>query len=447
MTPSPEIQIGARFTLSSFEYEIAHASHDTLRAAPCKGGAMRQIHIDDFLKLKSDGRLVISYVPPNATTAALQGELSGLDEAQIAWLNRKRQYVLAAYKELSGPCSQRQLRPLIQKVAGQIGDQDAPSTSTVAGWVRQWVHKGKTDAALMKVPRKSRPPKHALPEVIEEIIQQAIKEVYLTKQRNTIAAAHFEVTFRVTEYNRANGTAHLCPSFETVRKHIHRIDLYRRDKTRMGNLYAARKHRAAGQSFSATEPCELAMADGQIMDVLLVDEKGELIGRPYLTVIMDVCTRCVLSAYISLTPFSGATLIEALKDASVSSAGKPRGIMTKLVVDNGSDYRHNGFLKFCQQLGIIVEPCPPRSPNSKAIIERFFRTLNEGLIHKMPGTTFSNPTDRGDYDSQKFAQSTLDDLRRDVEVWIDEIYHTRIHSSLGEAPIDVWTREVALCQP
>jgi len=81
-----------------------------------------------------------------------------------------------------------------------------------------------------------------------------------------------------------------------------------------------------------------------------------------------------------------------------------------MIIDNGSDYQDSGFIGVTHKLGIILEPSPPYKPNAKANVERFFRTLNDDLIHKLSGTTFSNPEDRGDYDSQEMARLTLDDL-------------------------------------
>ncbi|MCB1833652.1 MAG: Mu transposase C-terminal domain-containing protein [Geminicoccaceae bacterium] len=62
-----------------------------------------------------------------------------------------------------------------------------------------------------------------------------------------------------------------------------------------------------------------------------------------------------------------------------------------------------------------------------------------GLIHEAPGTTFSNPVERGKYDSDKTACLTLDELERWLAVAIAKVYHLRPHEGIGcETPLARW---------
>jgi putative transposase len=58
------------------------------------------------------------------------------------------------------------------------------------------------------------------------------------------------------------------------------------------------------------------------------------------------------------------------------------------------------------------------------------------LIHALPGTTFSNPTMRGEYDSDKTACLTLEELERWLAVAIAKYYHLRPHEGMdNEIPL------------
>lgn len=75
----------------------------------------------------------------------------------------------------------------------------------------------------------------------------------------------------------------------------------------------------------------------------------------------------------------------------------------------------------------------------KGAVERFFRTLADGLIHTLPGTTFSNTRERGDYDSEANACFTFDQLNHVLMRWILDIYHQSPHTGLGgRTPDAVW---------
>ena len=56
-------------------------------------------------------------------------------------------------------------------------------------------------------------------------------------------------------------------------------------------------------------------------------------------------------------------------------------------------------------------------------------------IHTLKGTTFSNTQQRGEYDSQKMAMMTLDEFEEWLTILIADVYHNRLHSSLGKSPL------------
>lgn len=87
------------------------------------------------------------------------------------------------------------------------------------------------------------------------------------------------------------------------------------------------------------------------------------------------------------------------------------------------------------------------TPNNKPHIERFFGTLTQGILQKLPGTTFSNPTERGSYDSSGRALLTLDHVKKYVDEWINTVYHLTIHNSTGRAPALLWQDAIQHIKP
>lgn len=62
-------------------------------------------------------------------------------------------------------------------------------------------------------------------------------------------------------------------------------------------------------------------------------------------------------------------------------------------------------------------------------------------IHELPGTTFSNPGERGRYDSENMAALTLPEL----EKWLVPAvasYHGSRHGTLGQTPVATWAAGV-----
>ena len=94
-----------------------------------------------------------------------------------------------------------------------------------------------------------------------------------------------------------------------------------------------------------------------------------------------------------------------------------------------------------------MTPSQVGTPNNKPHIERFFSTLTHGIIQKLPGTTFSNPTNRGEYNSSKIAQLTLEQLKQYIDTWIHEVYHRSIHHTTGRSPIIMWQDAIEDIRP
>lgn len=437
--------------MSECPFEVAGIRGDEVRIAPMLGGTMRHLKFKALADLMAQSQIKVTYQPPKPSDPLSQQLRSGLDQKQLDKLNRQLRWVREIYKRIpENPCSQRAISEQLKSVTEAFKDAKAPGVSTIADWMKRWIRGGRVDTALMPKVKPSRVDHSKLDPKVVEFIGTSVQAVYLTRQRNPISAVYSDVQVQVANYNACSTTKLAMPSKEIVRRIVNRVDQYERDLRRRGKHYARRKHHAAGKSFVAREPLEICMADGQVMDIIVLEEPRddglpqEALGRPYLTVVIDVRTRCVLAAYVSLAPFCGGTLLKTMSIAVVASPGRPRGIMTTLVIDNGSDYQDSGFVRFCAALDIQLEPCPPRMPNGKAIVERFFRTISEDLVHKLPGSTFSNPTARGDYESQKYARLTIEDLRAHVDTWVQEVYHQRSHRGLGRAPMSVWNDEVQL---
>jgi putative transposase len=114
--------------------------------------------------------------------------------------------------------------------------------------------------------------------------------------------------------------------------------------------------------------------------------------------------------------------------------GKPR----RIGVDNGADFHSAAFERGCEQHGISIDWRPPGQPQFGGVVERVIGTLM-GLVHGLPGTTFSNVGQRGSYDIDKAACLTLEELERWLAVAVAKYYHLRPHEGLdGQAPLRRW---------
>jgi putative transposase len=111
-------------------------------------------------------------------------------------------------------------------------------------------------------------------------------------------------------------------------------------------------------------------------------------------------------------------------------------------LDNAKEFHSNALKRGCREHGILLTYRPPQTPHFGGHIERLIGTMM-GDLHLLPGTTFSSIKDRGEYKPAKMASLTMRELERWLTLQIVEIYHQRVHRSIGEPPIKAWEKTLA----
>ena len=269
------------------------------------------------------------------------------------------------------------------------------------------------------------------------LIRDAVAELYLTPQRLPAARIVVEVRRRAREQHVRP------PSASTVRRRI--AALSQEERRRRGDVVVPEA--ALGSTVIAKAPLDVVQIDHTPVDLILVDPVERLpIGRPWVTVAIDVFSRCIAGFHVTLeAPSStsvGLCLAHAASDkqpwldsievdAEWPVMGRPRC----LGVDNAAEFHAEALERGCAQHDIAIDWRPPGRPQVGGVVERVIGTLME-LVHGLPGTTFSNVMQRGRYDSDKAACLTLGELERWLTVAVTKLYHLRPHAGLdGEAPL------------
>lgn len=280
-----------------------------------------------------------------------------------------------------------------------------------------------------------------LPAAGEAVLRHAVEEGYLTPQRRSAAAIVRDVAARCREAGLP------APSANTVRRRLRALPLAELRRRGEEHPEAAPVH---GHAPPARHPLDLVQVDHTPVDLVLVDPIDRApIGRPWLTVAIDAFNRCIAGFHLSLEAPSTTSVGLCLTHVATDKApwltlrgveaewpvtGKPR----RLGVDNGPEFHSAGFERGCAQHGIAIEWRPPGRPHFGGVIERVIGTLM-GLVHKLPGTTFSDVGRRGGYDSDRAACLTLGELERWLTVAVAKLYHLRPHASLdGSTPLARW---------
>jgi putative transposase len=277
---------------------------------------------------------------------------------------------------------------------------------------------------------------------VEAVIREVLRTQYLTRQKKTTAAVHREIA-------RVCRTRELAvPSRGTLTRRIARLDPVEARTAREGPDAARSLRSAGGVVPPITRVLQQVQIDHTVVDVIVVDEQHRRpIGRPYVTAAIDVFSRCLVGLVVTLEAPSalsvGLCLGHMVTDKrawlerlEVESAWPMSGKPQQLYLDSAAEFKSEALRRGCEQHGIKLDYRPPGEPHYGGIVERVIGTMMQ-MIHELPGATFSNPAQRGAYDSDKQAALTLRELQRWLALAVAG-YHGQVHGTIWQTPAARW---------
>ncbi|WP_396134532.1 Mu transposase C-terminal domain-containing protein [Cellulomonas sp. ATA003] len=188
-------------------------------------------------------------------------------------------------------------------------------------------------------------------------------------------------------------------------------------------------HRTRGES---DRPNAMWQADHTLLDVLIVGTDGKP-ARPWLTAVMDDCSRAVCGYTVSLDAPSSMHTALALRQAiwHKPDPGWPMcGIPDVLYVDHGSDFTSDHLTHTAVDLHVLLIYSAVARPQGRGKIERFFGTVNTELLAALPGhITGDRPGP-----APKLSLTELDTA---VGTFVAD-YNDRPHSEFGASPRSTW---------
>lgn len=212
----------------------------------------------------------------------------------------------------------------------------------------------------------------------------------------------------------------------------------------------------------ATRPGEYVVLDTTPLDVFAMEPVTLRWVPVELTVAQDLFDRCILG--LRLTPVSTTSadvanvlyqcvttqptgrddgwwpfhgvpsnvLVGTEEPDGVSQdrvAGLPACLPEAIVVDHGKTYLSDHVIAACARLGITVQPAIPHKPTDKPTVERFFRTVREGLLQHLPAYKGPDVYHRGrDVEDQAFFY--VAELEQIIREWVGTVYHHTKHEGL-----------------
>ena len=262
----------------------------------------------------------------------------------------------------------------------------------------------------------------------EKKIRWALNKFFYTTQKQSLKTA-YTMMLKEKYCDRLGVLVNHYPSFYQFRY------FYRKTK-KMQNFYISRdglknyqrnNRPLIGDGIQSFAPAiGVGMLDSTVCDIYLINDYGDLVGRPILTACIDAysgfCCGYILSWVGGVYSLRGLVL-NVIADKAAWS--KQYGIPIKaedwscdklpgmMVTDMGSEYKSETFEQIAE-LGVKVINLPSYRPELKGMVEKFFDVIQATYKKHLKGKGVVEPDyqERGAHDYRKDACLTMTDFEK-----------------------------------
>jgi transposase InsO family protein len=263
--------------------------------------------------------------------------------------------------------------------------------STIVRWIKRYKESNGKLESLYPPDRSDR----GTSRVIDE--ETSLSLIRLRQDLAKAPVAHLIETMK----KRGLVSPEIDLPLSTVYRFLHNHDL----------MTPVQRKKQDRRKFEAELPNDLWQSDA--MHGPKVEVEGRM-RKTYLLAFLDDHSRLIPHGEFYLSEGVSAYM-DALQQALLK-----RGLPRKLYLDNGPAFRSKHLEHVTAYLGIALIHSRARKPQGRGKIERFFRTVRGQFLSGLRG-------------------NTLHELNEAFDLWLNEVYHHRKHSSTRQSPFERFT--------
>lgn len=375
-------------------------------------------------------------------------DLNTFDDSSAKIALDKFKLISYLEKELSAGWTQKNLEPLIDKYFSEK-ETKKPNWRTVVRWRKKYIESSGDIVSLVQEDRNKGNRKERF--TGDEVFFQKALSRFLDAKRPTVSEAYkyYKDLILIENETIIEGKIPII-SYTAFNKRIKSLPPYPIALARHGRFIADQWFAFCSSHKPPTRILERVEIDHTPLDLILLDDELLIpLGRPYLTLLIDVFSGCILGFHISYKSPSYVSVAKSIThsikrkssqmiDTDLKNDWPCYGKIETLVVDNGAEFWSKNLEHACHAAGINVQYNPVRKPWLKPFVERFFGVNNQLFLSESPGKTFSNILEKEDYKPEKDAIMRFSTFVKQFHRWVIDVYHQDSDSRNTRIPILRW---------
>ncbi|WP_108126757.1 integrase catalytic domain-containing protein [Saccharospirillum mangrovi] len=425
---------------------IRSANKEIVALASITNGEIYKLSVETLYDLKEGEKLKLLTETKNL------GELAFIDlkDQEQTYVSRRLRYLNRIYDNDITKITPNTAIQVIEEVALELNEK-APHWQTVRNWHNAYTKSGSKLKSLYPKNRYRGYREDRLDPRVIKIIEKESKKYYRDSQPS-IASMERNVEAKIIEHNLKNPYDTLAkPTYKTIQLRIDKALYQDKIRSRKGESQLRKELLGTTSGIETERILERVEIDHTPLDIdVLHDVHKTLLGKPFLTVLIDHYSHMVLGYLLSFENPSFSSVCVACLNSflpkgdfteSIGTLGEwpAHGIPSVLATDNGNEFWGNEFVNVADEIGTILQYCKIRRGNEKSRVERFFGIVNTTVLDDLPGVTRKVDRKAESYNAGQDAKLTFSEFKTYLAKWIVDVYHNTPLSKSGQTPNEIWT--------
>lgn len=281
-----------------------------------------------------------------------------------------------------------------------------------------------------------------LSEAVRRAMTEVLEHDYETKKQKTLYSSWIKLKLC------CENKGIVAPSYKTFTVAAGQRDPYRQRLKRQGHRSAYLLEPFYWELDLKTprhgdRPLEIGHIDHTELDVEVVSSRtGRVLGRPWMTLLIDAYSRRVAAIYLTFDPPSYRSCMMVLRECVRRHNRLPQIV----VVDGGKEFSSTYFEALLANYECTKKQRPPAKARFGSLCERMFGVSNTQFIHNLRGNTLIMRNVRQvtkSVNPKGLAVWSLGELHDRLREYLYEVYDTADHPALGQSPREAFFTRLA----
>ncbi|MGX4584445.1 hypothetical protein [Paenibacillus chitinolyticus] len=445
-----DFKYGTQFRIGTTEYEVLRHRDDDVELLNITHDIKELLSLNEIFTAYNQKRLIIMH--EGQDSKLIEYGTEDYTDVQIDIMEKR-------YKAIE-PIIERKLRPSqIQAYADNYPEELKPngsiSPASIYRWLDLWyMRENKFDL----IPKTRGPKDHR---VSTEVMNEVSRIIFKYGSKVEYVSIKDEYNVLEAEIKNINLTREIHEQLKIVSESTYRrirketVDTYERDKELLGANLADLKHNGVRSNTRATRPLECMECDWTPVDSLVVDFDLDELYRPVFMYGMDQATGEPMGCNIiykkepnagdwkqlilhCILPKTGFKELYSRVEKNWTAYGVPQSIL----LDNAKVNDAKEVEEVCSALRIGLRYCEVASGHQKGSVEQALGNLNHKAFQGLVGSLFSNPTERGEYDSAAKAVVDIKGLYHIAHIAIVDMVANNFNrgENIQGVPEHLWSK-------